>query len=370
VLNSDSILEVTDVLKGTVQIGDRLRIDGSGFNLKLLMKAMGAADNAGMVGFLSEALPNGGYRLSSYFVGISPTGKVFTWLESHSMTGSNFEAHPSWTQESFTAEIRRKIQIKAKLDEILSKPRSGERMGELIDFLLTNAPPAPTRPLSMWDKRGYLFGHAINEMSKLSAEEEKVLKKRLVSSAYTSEQALILDIIAGAHASTDVFEAIRSLVTAETNDVVRKAAFEALAAVEPYSAGAVLSGYLNFDEPELDSVIGALGACGNMPKPKKLNIKVVEPMLVLARKSLDKCRLSKSDTDGNLGRRVLWLMACHFHPSFLPIMVEWAHSSVTTSAQADNTLRTRLVVERERAAGDRTPRSGNMGRHPNMASRV
>lgn len=347
VLKADSIMEVTDVLKGTVQIGDHLQLDGSGFNFRQLAKTMGESGDVGMVGFLSEPLPNRAYRLSSYFVGISSAGRVFTWLESLSMAGSNFEAHPTWTKASFTADIRRRIQTKASLDAILAQPRSGQRMGNLIDFLMANTSLEPTTRLRMWHRRGYLFDHALGRVSRPSAEEERIMMERLVSSAYTSEQALILDIMAGAHASTAVFQTVRTLVTPETNPVVRRAALEALAAVDPYPAAGVLSAYLGYDEPELDTVITALGACGNMPEPKKLNIKVVEPLLELARKSFDKCRVSKSDSDGNRGRHVLWLLNCHFHPSFLPLMVEWAHSSASTSAQADNTLRTVLGTDQQ-----------------------
>jgi hypothetical protein len=187
----------------------------------------------------------------------------------------------------------------------------------------------------------------MQQISEPSAEEEKTLVESLLSSADAHEQVLILDIMAGAHASIGVFEAARSFTRAGINSVVRRSAFDAIAAVDPYEAADVLSSYLVFDEPDLDSVITALGACGNMREPKRMSLRVVKPLQVVAKQTFERCRVSKSNEDGNRGYKILWLLDCYFHPSFLPIMVEWAGSSLSTSAQAKNTLRTVVGADQQ-----------------------
>lgn len=133
----------------------------------------------------------------------------------------------------------------------------------------------------------------------------------------------------------------------------RQQAFTALASIDSFAAAEVLSHLLSLDDPLIDDVIPTLNQCGWMREPCLLNPAVVAPLVALGRQVLIKSH-SGDKLDGNRGYSTLGVLQSYFHPTWLPLMIEWANDKdTTTQAQAMSNLRSALGIIHEPADPER-----------------
>jgi len=148
--------------------------------------------------------------------------------------------------------------------------------------------------------------------------------------------------------SKELYESVLPYVEVTRSGEIRRQAFRALKIIEPYPATGVLSNFLRRDEPELQPLIRALcmpGLYGE--RPSLLNIAMVGPSLSLAEMNLTAERsASVPPFSGDLTGDVLGLLTEIYHPSFLPMMIEWAgDENVRSSRYAGGRLERMLGIE-------------------------
>ncbi len=355
-LHPDGILRVIEVFKGKSEGPGDLRLPISEIQFKRVSKDVGVEGNPQVVVFVDDLGADGVYRFTwgstGGFVAIGPGDKVFAWLPSEmSMSGADFQAHPSWTKRTFVEELKRTLKLDAELDALLAKPRDGERLTTCLEFLRAHQPwetSTDARDVSWpWYGHGYFFSKIARDTQKPSAEEESVLAELLRNAGSDGDRARVLAFITSIHCSRALYPQVLPWADVNVPKVARQQAFTALASIDSFAAAEVLGHFLSLEDPLIDDVISTLNQCGRMRKPCLLNPAVVEPVLALGRQVLIKSH-SEDYRDGNRGYPTVGVLQSYFHPTWLQLMIEWANDKDTpTRAQAMSNLRSALGVINE-----------------------
>lgn len=352
-LHPDGTLRVIEAFKGKPEGAGDLRLPIGEIRFKSVLKDIGNEDNPQVVVFLSDLGADGVYHLApgsnGGFVALGPGDKVFAWLPSEmSRTGAAFQAHPSWTKRIFMEELKQSLKLDAELDAVLAKPRGGERLAKCFEFLRAHQPRKTSKDSQYfpwpWDGHGYFFSKIARATQKPSAAEESVLAELLRNAGSEGDRARVLMFIGSIGCSRALYPEVLPWVEVKVPKVPRQQAFTALASIDSFAAAEVLSHFLSLDDPLIDDVLDTLSNSGWMREPRLLNPAVVEPVLALGRQVLIKCH-SGDYRDGNRGYATLGVLQSYFHPTLLPLMIEWANDKDTpTRAQAMGNLRSALDV--------------------------
>jgi hypothetical protein len=353
-LHPDGTLRAIKIFKGQLEGAGDLRLPINEIWFKSVSKDIGTGGNPQVVVFLSDLGADGVYQLARDFVAFGAEDKVFAWLPSEMMTDTAFQAHPSWTKGPFMEALKQSLKLDGELDAVLAKPRDGERLTTCFEFLRAHQPwntSTDARDLSgPW---GYFFSKIARDTQKPSAAEESVLAGLLRNVGSDEDRARVLAFTGSINCSRVLYPEVLPWVAVKVPKTPRQQALTALASIDSFAAAEVLSQFLNLDEPLIDDVVSTLNQCGWMREPCLLNPVVVEPVLALGRQVLVKCH-SGDNRDGNRGYATLGVLLSYFHPTWLPLMIDWANDTDTpTRAQAMGNLCGALGVINEPAAPER-----------------
>lgn len=185
-----------------------------------------------------------------------------------------------------------------------------------------------------------------------SAAEESVLAGLLRNAGSDGDRARVLRFIGSIHGSRALYPEVLPWVDVKVPRIPRQQAFTALASIDSFAAAEVLSHFLSLDDPLIADVLAAHHSEW-MREPCLLNLAVLEPLLAFSRQVLIKSH-SRDERERNFGYSVLPVLQHYFHPTLLPLMIEWANDKeVTTSAQAMSHFGRSLGFLNERADPER-----------------
>ena len=348
-LHSDGTLGVTEVFKGNPKVDSTIRLSIHENVFKAVSTGIGNGATPQVVVFLDKIESDGVYHLRNAYGGVvafGPNDKIFTWMDA-------FHAHPSWTQRSFIDRLKVSVDLDAKLDALLAKPRDEARLKACFDFISKHQPWVLSRnglpsPFS-WYGYGYFFSKIANASLKPCASEEMELANLLRKVVSDEDRAYVLALIGAINCSISLYPDVLRWLDVKVPKLARGQAFIALSSIDPTLAAGDLSRFLTADDPLLEQVLQSLGKCSNGNYPRVLNVAVVSPLLALAEQELLKFR---SETNVNV--KTLGALHGYFHPKFLPLMFEWERGN--KYAQASSNLRSVLGILSAPPASDQLPK--------------
>ncbi|MES2924560.1 MAG: hypothetical protein V4819_23610 [Verrucomicrobiota bacterium] len=348
-LQPDGTLKVTRVIKGSLPDTSSLKIPYAEHLFIELQAVLKNDPPRDVVAFLVENPKDKSYELVAHggsVVALTSTDKVCAWFEEAMMYACDYKVHESLTRDQFLSDLDHSLKISDDLTALLGIPRSPERVEKLLGFLCGNIkwPESESEDRSFWTLGDYYFFNKVTAgIYDPSPEEEAVAERSLKSATTDAETAMTLAVIGRINCSKSIYQSILPYVDRTKPGQIRKQGFRALTSVDSYTGSEVLSRFLKMDDPQVWEVTLALPGERHGRRADILNPAVVGPTLELARATLDWSRKPENIHESNQGYRALALLGNYYHPSFLPIMMEWADDKIIPSrAQASSNLRSTL----------------------------
>jgi hypothetical protein len=349
----DGMLAVTKLHKGILPLPAKCRVAGGASWFDSVLKVSGSDAAESWIAFVRKPSDNGEYALTASgaaLVMLSKSQKVYAQLPALNYGGSTIAAHSSWDRTTFERELARAIGQSGTLTQLLSLPRGAEKAEQLIEFVRSAVGWPPEKSdlsPTLHGNFGYPFYRAANGLREPAEAEVEILAGHIRQTESDQGRSLLLALVAAIKPPASMFEVVKPWVERSTPSLSRGQAISALIACDPYEAAGVLSKYLNIKDPHLDILTSALASGGWSRESTVHHPAIIDPLIELGSEALKQSKRG-GQHEVNRGYAVLGLIQSYIHPRLLPLLVQWATASETsTSSQAKSNLRAVLGVENE-----------------------
>jgi hypothetical protein len=221
-----------------------------------------------------------------------------------------------YSRASFLMAVAEAVADADERDRLLALPRSADRARKLLDFLLGHSESSASYHLGLI-ARGLKPAHR--------AEEGAVLEA-IKQAAVPAERELLLRLAGAVPLSGGAFEEVADWAERVHPPEVRRAAIESLARVVPYRAAGRLARLLSVDDPEVESVLRAVGDGADPDLSPRLNPEAVDALLVMACDLRQRVKAEGRDARRKLGDLLLDQVHHYAHPRLVPVLYEWARA--------------------------------------------
>jgi len=345
-LNEDGTFVTSEIISGNKPTSGEVRLENSVLIAQKLKKELATKSAPEVVLFLNKIPGHSDfYLVPTCLVAFDDAGVPWAWLDDGSMAGNSLGKHPAKTKKNFPASMRTTLADVLRLREIIAMPRAHQRTELLIGFIRDHLADLVT---SDWEGKpslrnsgfypSYFLRLAMDAFRKPTPEELDALFKAVESGNKETEQGAFFSILQAIGCPPALFERIKPWVKAEKGPLVRRIAFQAAVETDFSKGIDLLIPYLTPAEPQLRDVISTIGSSARDHRPQSK--KLIAPLSQLSKQLLANFKASGSNEDNNRGRSILWTFGSIKHPSFVPLVWEWAMSETSVAGQAASDFRT------------------------------
>ena len=230
--------------------------------------------------------------------------------------GTTLARHPRYSRAGFLAALRAALDTEKERRRLLALPRSAGRARKLLALLGKQEPR--DRPYHLHAvRRGLVPVHAAEEQAILTALKE---------ASYPEERAWLLRLVAEVPLSSTAFEPVAAYLDRKYAGQVRRAAMDALRALDAYRAAGRLAPLLSLNEPELAHVLSCLTTGSDPWQNARFNPKAAEGLFLLA--SL--IRQAAVSEGGAARQHEIYLLLMRLreyaHPRHVAVLYTWGLS--------------------------------------------
>ncbi len=244
---------------------------------------------------------------------------------------------PNLNRAKFLDATRTAIALIKKRRQIAKRPRSAERAEALLDFLNEQAEEAAEVQMpNMWPNHHTRY--VATAMSPIHADEEQVVLRSLRETKDFQRRVRLLKLIAGIPCTEQAFEPAAKWIAPEHDSEVRAAAVTAIGRIDNYRAVDRLIPLLDFDDPDLSTLLRGLYTRSDSSQYWPRNPKAIASLESLTKEALARQQRGKG-ISSNLGYTLLGANHAFFHPRLLPLLIDWSTSDHPTASQAQSYLR-------------------------------
>lgn len=344
-LGKNGDFTVSEVLAGKMPEKGLVKLDNTQWVPEHLAKPLNLKGDPELMLFLSDPKPQQHFWLySTRLVAVDDAGALWAFLDSAiSMAGHSLQPMQGVTKPQMLGFVRQKLILAQALNAIIEQPSSTARTEKLVRFLQENFKdiakqdrPEQSRWLDgMLGYQSFYLEQAAKALNQMSQDEAGSLLTAVEQSKDDAERAMFLYLL-GASCPAALFERVRPWADPGRGVLTRQMAFAAVMRCDYEKGIDCLMPLLRPEEPQLSDVLGALP--GGWPRRTRWPKAVVVPIRELGDVLL-KIRLeSDSDENTNRGYAVLGKLSYFSHPSFIPVVLAWASSGKSNSAQAASDL--------------------------------
>jgi len=224
--------------------------------------------------------------------------KEETWAsldDTGSLAGNSFQRYNTRYKRQFLELLQRIITDVNHFLQITSKPRSTERIAELLKFLNTHLQdidrPSDFELRSHWNigSKGYAsyyFDQASHYLMNPSKSEADLLMECIDLSSNDTQRAAFINILRNIESMPFLFERVKPQLRAGNGMLTRREAFAAVVNLDSSKGFESLIPFLNPTEPQLTDVFRALSIVGSLESSDRHIVwpkKVIDPLLLIAK---------------------------------------------------------------------------------------
>jgi hypothetical protein len=215
-----------------------------------------------------------------------------------------------FTKDSFLAAITAQVKLSAERDALLARPRSAERVRGLVAFLGPHGEP-------------YHRWRILQALRPIEAGEQGEVLQEIAQTEDVPTKAFLLGLAGSIPLTPAAFDAIAPLIDSTNPPALRRAALAAISGIDqPRTAVAVLP-LLTLAEPELDAALAALGPYYSPPSDARLDLRVVEALLSLAKEVRQRQTAQPVTAADSLRQPLLQQLTHYAHPKLACFYAGW-----------------------------------------------